>query len=410
LKTYQEVVSWMFSKLPMYQRVGIAAYRPGLERMQSLDVHLGEPHKSFKSIHVAGTNGKGSTSSMIAAALQCAGYRVGLYTSPHLLDFRERIKINGEKIPEVEVIHFVHSHQNFFEENQVSFFEMTVGLAYSYFQKASVDFAVIEVGLGGRLDATNIILPILSVITTIGLDHTEILGSTRALIAREKAGIIKENVPVVIGQKDIETQEVFEEIAQSKNSPLYYAETLSGFWETDLKGSYQNENMRTAIQALKRLSIENLTPEHIQEGLRNVISKTGFQGRWQVIAQEPYTVLDVGHNAEGLTEIAKQLKTSLYEKLYIVLGFVQGKNVQELIALLPSEAHFYISAPQLARALSVENIQMELKTSPLDIQYYKTVAEAYNEAKSVANQKDMILVCGSTFVVAEVMEYLQEKN
>ena len=214
----------------------------------------------------------------------------------------------------------------------------------------------------------------------------------------------------MIGQKDIETQEVFEEIAQSKNSPLYYAETLSGFWETDLKGSYQNENMRTAIQALKRLSIENLTPEHIQEGLRNVISKTGFQGRWQVIAQEPYTVLDVGHNAEGLTEIAKQLKTSLYEKLYIVLGFVQGKNVQELIALLPSEAHFYISAPQLARALSVENIQMELKTSPLDIQYYKTVAEAYNEAKSVANQKDMILVCGSTFVVAEVMEYLQEKN
>jgi len=410
LKTYQETLNWMFSKLPMYQRVGEAAYRPGLEGMIGLDIHLGKPHQSFNSIHVAGTNGKGSTSHMIAAVLQNAGYKVGLYTSPHLLDFRERIKINGEKIPETEVIRFIEQHQIFFNKQKLSFFEMTVGMAFNYFHEVKVDFAIVEVGLGGRLDATNIIRPILSVITNIGLDHTDFLGPTRKHIAKEKAGIIKHKVPVVIGQKDTETQEVFEAIASANSAPLYYSKLLSSDWETDLKGKYQKENLQTAVMALNQLSLVSLNEEILKEGLKTVVSRTGFRGRWQVIREEPYTVLDVGHNKEGISELVNQLKTIDYNQLHIVLGFVKGKNVLELLSLFPDTAEYYLCAPKIARAISLESLRDELENSLMNIHYSDSVEKAYIKAVEAAESKDMILICGSTFVVAEVMEFLQDKN
>ena len=298
--SYQEILQWMFSKLPMYQRKGAAAYRPGLDAMLALDNHLGLPHKSFKCIHVAGTNGKGSTSHMLASVLQQAGYKVGLYTSPHLLDFRERIKVNGSMIPEQKVVDFVSIHKPYFEAQRLSFFEMTVGMAFSYFKQERVDYAIIEVGLGGRLDATNIITPILSVITNIGLDHTQFLGTTRPKIAREKAGIIKNGVPVVIGEKDAETEDIFSEIAIKKKSSLLFVKTQLSKYLTDLKGSYQQLNVQTVIAALGFLSIKNITPDIIQKGLLNVVLNTQLSGRWQILNTSPKIIADVGHNKEGL--------------------------------------------------------------------------------------------------------------
>jgi dihydrofolate synthase/folylpolyglutamate synthase len=370
----------MFSKLPMYQRVGKAAYKPGLESMLHLDAYLGKPHQLFKSIHVGGTNGKGSTSHLIASVLQSSGYKVGLYTSPHLLDFRERIKINGIQIEKEEVIRFIDHHKAYFEAHQTSFFEMTVGLAFTYFNTNKVDYAVVEVGLGGRLDATNVITPVLSVITNIGLDHMDFLGTTRPEIAAEKAGIIKASVPVVIGEKEDETQRVFEQIAKRNTAPLLFAKPLDMKFETDLKGGYQEYNIRTALNALK--------------------------GRWQRISEKPEIVLDVGHNKEGLSLIMEQLNDLRYEELHIVLGFVKGKNVNELISLFPKEATFYLSSPNIERAYPLEILKEDLMKSQLKLNYFESVEDSFEYAKSKAALNDLVLVCGSTFVVAEVLSYL----
>ena len=408
--SYQEILQWMFSKLPMYQRKGAAAYRPGLDAMLSLDNYLGLPHKSFKCIHVAGTNGKGSTSHMLASVLQQAGYKVGLYTSPHLLDFRERIKVNGTMIPEQKVVDFVSIHKSYFEAQRLSFFEMTVGMAFSYFKQERVDYAIIEVGLGGRLDATNIITPILSVITNIGLDHTQFLGTTRPKIAREKGGIIKNGVPVVVGEKDAETENIFSEIAIEKKSPLLYAETLPSRYLTDLKGSYQQLNIQTVIAALDFLSMKNLTSVIIQKGLLNVILNTQLLGRWQKLNISPKIIADVGHNKEGLLFLSKQLQEESFIKLHIIMGFVEGREISPLLSLFPEDASYYLSCPNIERGLPVKELKKNLISEKRSIQFFDSLSVAYEATIKAAGEKDLIFICGSTFVVAEILSYLNKSK
>ena len=410
MKTYQDTLDWMFSKLPMYQKVGGSAYRPGLERILAMDAHLDQPHLTFKSIHVAGTNGKGSTSHILASVLQSAGYKVGLYTSPHLLDFRERIKVNGQLITEKKVIQFIERHAAYFESEQISFFEMTVGMAFDHFRESQVEYAIVEVGLGGRLDATNIIMPVLSVITNIGLDHTEFLGITRTQIAKEKAGIIKSGIPVVVGQKDEETQKVFEEIALQRSSKLTFAKVQDQDWETDLKGVYQVQNIQTALTALACLDDPKINLHTIKQGFKNVISNTGLLGRWQIIADSPQLILDVGHNKEGLSFLVTELQKLEFGHLHLIMGFVKGKQVVDLISLFPSEASFYLSSPKIDRAIPLSTLKAELTGSSKNIDFFPTVIDALNKASSSANTNDLILVCGSTFVVAEVLSFIKNQK
>jgi dihydrofolate synthase/folylpolyglutamate synthase len=410
LKTYQDTLDWMFTKLPMYQKVGGSAYRPGLERILAMDAHLDQPHRTFKSIHVAGTNGKGSTSHILASVLQSAGYKVGLYTSPHLLDFRERIKVNGQLITEKKVIQFIERHAAYFESEQISFFEMTVGMAFDHFRESQVDYAIVEVGLGGRLDATNIIMPILSVITNIGLDHTEFLGTTRTQIAKEKAGIIKSGTPVVVGQKDEETQKVFEEIALQQSSKLTFVKVQDQDWETDLKGVYQVQNIQTVLTALACLNDPKINLHTIKQGFKNVISNTGLLGRWQIIADSPQLILDVGHNKEGLSFLVTELQKLEFDHLHLIMGFVKGKKVVDLISLFPSEASFYLSSPKIDRAIPLSTLKAELTESSKNIDFFPAVIDALNKARSSANTNDLILVCGSTFVVAEVLNFIKNQK
>ncbi len=410
MKTYQDTLDWMFSKLPMYQKVGGSAYRPGLERILAMDAHLDQPHRTFKSIHVAGTNGKGSTSHILASVLQSAGYKVGLYTSPHLLDFRERIKVNGQLITEKKVIQFIERHAAYFESEQISFFEMTVGMAFDHFRESQVDYTIVEVGLGGRLDATNIIMPVLSVITNIGLDHTEFLGTTRTQIAKEKAGIIKSGIPVVVGQKDEETQKVFEEIALQQSSKLTFVKVQDQDWETDLKGVYQVQNIQTALTALACLNDPKINLHTIKQGFKNVISNTGLLGRWQIIADSPQLILDVGHNKEGLSFLVTELQKLEFGHLHLIMGFVKGKQVVDLISLFPSEASFYLSSPKIDRAIPLSTLKAELTGSSKNIDLFPTVIDALNRARSSANTNDLILVCGSTFVVAEVLSFIKNQK
>jgi dihydrofolate synthase/folylpolyglutamate synthase len=398
---------WMFSKLPMYQRKGAAAYRPGLDAMKKLDKQIGKPHGSFKSIHIAGTNGKGSTAHMIASIVQTAGYKTGLYTSPHLLDFRERIKVNGLKISKDEVVEFISVYKKYFEDEKLSFFEMTVGLAFWYFKKKQVEYGIIEVGLGGRLDATNIIAPVLSVITNIGLDHTQFLGNTHADIAREKAGIIKSKTPVVIGSRDKKTEKIFLEVAKNLAAPIYFNEDSINEFRTDLKGTYQSKNIQTAILALNCLPQVNFEKKIIQQGLLNVISNTGIMGRWQSVNSSPQVILDVAHNKEGLTMIREQLNFIEYGRLYLVMGFVQGRNVAELLSLFPNDAYYYLSSPNIARALKINELKKQLKDSSLKITYTKSILKAYENALLSAKSQDLILVLGSTFAVSEVLKQLK---
>ena len=410
MKTYQDTLDWMFSKLPMYQKVGGSAYRSGLERILAMDAHLDQPHRTFKSIHVAGTNGKGSTSHILTSVIQSAGYKVGLYTSPHLLDFRERIKVNGQLITEKKVIQFIERHAAYFESEQISFFEMTVGMAFDHFRESQVEYAIVEVGLGGRLDATNIIMPVLSVITNIGLDHTEFLGTTRTQIAKEKAGIIKSGIPVVVGQKDEETQKVFEEIALQRSSKLTFAKVQDQDWETDLKGVYQVQNIQTALTALACLDDPKINLHTIKQGFKNVISNTGLLGRWQIIADSPQLILDVGHNKEGLSFLVTELQKLEFGHLHLIMGFVKGKQVVDLISLFPSEASFYLSSPKIDRAIPLSTLKAELTGNSKDIDFFPTVIDALNRARSSANSNDLILVCGSTFVVAEVLSFIKNQK
>ena len=385
----------------MYQRKGKEAYRPDLSRMEAFCSHLNSPEKKIKTLHIAGTNGKGSTAHMMASVLQEAGYRVGLYTSPHLKDFRERIKINGVFIEKEFIVNFIQNNLNYFNLTNLSFFEMTVGLAFTYFVDKKVDYAVIEVGMGGRLDGTNLIQPKLSVITNIGFDHTQFLGDTLPEIANEKAGIIKPKTPLVIGETHAKTKEVFIERAKMLNSQIIFADQQKfvGF-SSDLKGSYQKKNIQTATIALLRLKIE---PKIIKLGLMKVISNTGIQGRWQIIANNPLTIVDVAHNKEGLDYVIPQIKSQSYNKLHLVLGFVKDKAAEKLLKLFPENATFYFAAPKIPRALPIADLEKVSKKLNLNFKTFPSVAQAMSKAQLIAETNDLIYVGGSTFVVAEIL-------
>ncbi len=403
---YRETLDWMFAQLPMYQRQGDSAYKIDLNNTIQLAEYLGNPHFNFKSIHVGGTNGKGSTSHILASVLQETGYEVGLYTSPHLKDFRERIRINGIEISKEFVVDFITKHRSFFEDNRLSFFEMTVGMAFQYFSESNIDIAVIEVGLGGRLDSTNVITPEISVITNIGLDHTRFLGNTFAEIASEKAGIIKENVPVVIGRSTSETKEVFVEKAKSCNSDLYFAKEFKGrLFTSDLKGEYQKENIRTVLQTISVLRNNgwNITEEAIKKGLSNVVSNTGLLGRWQILQQNPKVICDTAHNPDGLKVVLKQLSEETYDNLHIVLGVVNDKDLDSILKLFPVNAIYYFARPNIPRGLDEKRLSKKASEFNLIGKEYLSVSQAYNTALQQATDQDLIYVGGSTFVVAEII-------
>lgn len=403
METYAEITQWLFSQVPVFQQQGASAYKPGLDKMNAFISYLNLSQNSLQMIHVGGTNGKGSTSHMISSCLQELGYNVGLYTSPHLLDFSERIKINNSPINPEFVIDFVQQHQDFFLKSELSFFEITVGMALCYFNKEKVDYAVIEVGLGGRLDATNIITPILSVITNIDLDHTEFLGNTRQAIAFEKAGIIKASVPVVIGEKDAVTAPVFVEKANEVNAPIYFSEEeTTEEITTDLLGRYQTQNIKTAHVALQHiLSKEELHQSKI--GFSHVVAQTGLRGRWEKIGSDPAVIADVTHNAAGFKEVVAQFREITYQQLHLVLGFVKGKDISAIIDLLPSTARFYFCTPAIERGLSVSELASLANEKNLSYAIYDSVDQAYKEAKYSAASSDLIYVGGSTFVIAEIL-------
>lgn len=404
---YQETTEWMFNQLPMYQTQGASAYKKDLTNTHQLIEHLENPHKNIKCIHVAGTNGKGSTSHMLASILQEAGYKVGLYTSPHLKDFRERIKINGQEITETFVCDFIRVNKSFFESNAISFFEMSVGLAFDYFSKEKVDIAIIEVGMGGRLDATNIITPLISVITNIGLDHTQFLGNTLEAVAFEKAGIIKPGLPVIIGEYTIETKPVFLAKAAETKSDIYFASDLiTTTHPSDLIGSYQIHNKKTVLQTIAILNNQtefNIQQDHIIKGLLQVVKNTGLQGRWQQLGVSPKVVCDTAHNKEGLSIVMDQLSKENFEQLHIVFGVVNDKNLDQILPLLPKNAIYYFTKPNNPRGLPAEELYSKATASGLTGQVYNSVTTAYKKALQAATDKDMIYIGGSTFVVAEIL-------
>ncbi len=403
---YQDTVSWMFQQLPMYQNKGNSAFKKDLINTIKLSKHLSEPEKRFKSIHVGGTNGKGSTSHMLASILQEAGYKVGLYTSPHLKDFRERIRINGKVVSKQFVIGFIKRNKAFLETNKLSFFEMTVGMAFDYFAKQKVDVAIIEVGLGGRLDSTNIITPELSIITNIGFDHTQFLGDTLEKIAGEKAGIIKQNIPVVIGETHLETKTVFKSKAKEVISEIYFADQLiKDVLDSDLKGAYQMHNIKTVIQSIKvlRNSGFKIPQEQLKVGLLNVVKNTALQGRWQVLGYQPKIICDTAHNKEGLTYVMQQLQAEPYDQLHVIFGAVNDKDLDSIIPLLPKNATYYFCKPDVQRGLGAEILKTAFAKSELKGESHSSVLQALNKAKSNASKDDLIFVGGSTFVVAEII-------
>ena len=402
---YQETLSWMFNRLPMFQTQGKNALNNKLDNILTFTSALGNPQTKFKSLHIAGTNGKGSSSSMLASILQEAGYKVGLYTSPHLKDFRERIKIDGKEIPEDYVVNFISENKSFLEKHSLSFFEMTVGMAFSYFAEEKVDIAVIEVGLGGRFDSTNIITPEVSLITNISKDHTDILGDTLPKIAFEKAGIIKQNVPVVISEYQEETAPVFTTRAKEMKAPIIFANHIETSLTTDLQGTYQEKNIKGVIAVIELLMHQgwDITSENIAQGLLHVVRNTNLKGRWQTLSSYPTIVCDTGHNVGGLTYVMEQLKKQTYTHLHIVVGFVKEKDVNSVLELFPKEATYYFCSPAIARGLNVNTLKEIATTKGLQGERYSSVAEALNAAKAQALPTDFIFVGGSTFVVAEVV-------
>jgi dihydrofolate synthase/folylpolyglutamate synthase len=404
---YQETTNWMFTQLPMYQLQGASAYKKDLSNANMLANHLDNPQKNLRCIHVAGTNGKGSTSHMLASILQEAGYKVGLYTSPHLKDFRERIKIDGQMISEDFVCHFITQNKLFFEKNDMSFFEMSVGLAFQYFSQEKVDIAIIEVGMGGRLDATNIITPLVSVITNIGLDHTQFLGNTQEAIAYEKAGIIKNNVPVVIGEYTSETKPVFLAKANETHSKIYFASDLiQETYPSDLIGDYQVYNTKTVIQTIATLNYQKefkISEVNLKSGLFNVIKNTGLEGRWQQLGEFPKIICDTAHNKNGLEIVMKQIQKEKFDTLHIVLGVVNDKDLDEILPLFPSGANYYFCKPDIPRGLDQTVLKEKASGFGLQGKAYDSVSESYSNALENAKTSDFIYIGGSTFVVAEIL-------
>lgn len=406
---YQNTLTYLYNSVPMFQQVGGSAYKEGLENTRTLDEHFAHPHRSFRTIHVAGTNGKGSCSHTLAAILQEAGYRVGLYTSPHLVDFRERIRINGKPISEEYVIRFVEEERSFFEPLHPSFFELTTAMAFRYFADEKVDVAVIEVGLGGRLDCTNIIRPDLCIITNISLDHTQFLGSTLAQIAGEKAGIIKSGIPVVIGETTPETKPVFLQKAQEVGAPIYFAEEndredYPGV-EFELKGLYQTKNKRTILTALPLLKEAGyrLDEQSVRSGFAHVVELTGLMGRWQKLQDSPTLICDTGHNVGGIACIVEQLGQQSYRQLHIVIGMVNDKDVRGVLALLPKDAVYYFTKASVKRALPEEELQVLAAAAGLEGNTYPDVPTAVRAAQEKSLPEDFIFVGGSSFIVADLL-------
>ncbi len=429
--TYSETIEYLYQQLPVFQHVGKSAYKEGLDNTLALDEYFHHPHQKFRTIHVGGTNGKGSTSHLLSAVLQSAGYTVGLYTSPHLLDFRERIRVNGAKIEEDYVVDFVEKHRTFYEPIHPSFFELTTLMAFSYFADKEVDFAIVEVGLGGRLDSTNIISPIVSIITNISLDHTQFLGDTPEKIAYEKAGIIKNGTPVVIGEATGEVRKVFEEKAKNEQVPIYFAEDISPvknyersfgkyIFQTneypnligELGGYAQVKNANTVLTAIDILQKLGVTIEKkaVYEGFAQVTKLSGLMGRWQVVAENPIIVCDTGHNVGGIQYVTEQLKNEKYDQLHIVFGMVNDKDISSVLAMLPKSAVYYFTKANIARALGESELRTQAQVFGLEGNSYKSVENALDDAMNKASEKDFIFVGGSNFVVAEALLALQERG
>ena len=405
--TYDEVIDWIYNALPMFQNIGAGAYKPGLESTLSIMEHVGNPHYGLKTIHVAGTNGKGSTSHLLASILMEAGYKVGLYTSPHLLDFRERIRVDGQMVEKEYVRDFVEKNYDFFKERSFSFFEMTTAMAFSYFKDRGVDIAVIETGLGGRLDSTNVITPMLSIITNIALDHTALLGDTREEIAMEKAGIIKRGVPVIVGEADDQVRPVFERVAMENNACLHLVKVREGWnrYECPLGGMYQRFNISTAITSCEVLKGRlNITSQHICDGIKNVVKNTHLQGRWQVVRKNPLVVCDTGHNVNGVSEVVSQLKDTHCDTLHIVIGMVGDKDIDGVLQLMPKEAVYYFTQASVRRAMMGGELREKALGVGLYGDSYECVADAVRAALSSARENDMVYIGGSTFVVADALE------
>ena len=403
---YLETTQWLFSQLPLYQNVGKSAYKADLSQTLKLAKQLNHPEHQFKSIHVGGTNGKGSTAHMLASVLQEAGYKVGLYTSPHLKDYRERIRINGAMISEDYVVDFVATNKSFFESNALSFFEMSVGMAFAYFADKQVDIAVVEVGLGGRLDSTNILNPEVSVITNIGLDHTQFLGTTLEAIAGEKAGIIKPNTPIVIGETQLETEVVFRVKAVEEQAPIYFADQLvETSYPTSLKGDYQVHNVRTVLQTIEILNSGAFTIpiKAVQQGLLKVTENTGLRGRWELLGTVPKIICDTAHNREGLRLVFQQLLNEKFQRLHMVVGMVNDKDIFSLLELFPKQAQYYFCSPNVPRGLEASQLAQIFAEHGFEGSIYPSVKDALKAAKQSASHDDLIYVGGSTFVVAEII-------
>ncbi len=430
--TYKQTLEFFYSQLPMFHRVGAAAYKANLDNTIAICKLLGNPECKFRSIHVAGTNGKGSTSHMLASVLMESGLKTGLFTSPHLKDFRERITINGKKIPQKEVVQFTAKHKERFTKIKPSFFEMTFGLAAWWFAHENVDVAVMETGMGGRLDSTNVIVPELSIITNIGFDHMQFLGDTLVAIATEKAGIIKDHIPVVIGESQAETMPVFKEFATEMNTSLFFADQILIIQEatltrhripqlklnilkqgtpyikkltSPLSADYQKKNILTVLQAVELLCQRNfeIDDNHLRDGIRKVIRNTGFKGRWQTLSLKPLTIADIGHNADGIREVVNQLKTVRYNKLHFVLGVVNDKDVRAMLKLLPAKAVYYFCKADIPRGLDADVLAEQGKSIGLTGKAYPSVIQAFDTARLTAGINDLVFVGGSAFVVAEVV-------
>lgn len=422
---YQETLTYLYNSAPLFQHVGKDAYKEGLDNTYTLDEHFGHPHRQFRTIHVAGTNGKGSCSHTLAAILQSAGYKVGLYTSPHLVDFRERIRIDGQPVPQAFVVDFVEQHRRFFEPLHPSFFELATAMAFLYFAQEKVDVAIIEVGLGGRLDCTNIIRPDLCIITNISLDHIQFLGNTLEKIAREKAGIIKAHVPVVIGETTPETRPVFREKAESVQAPVFFAEDeqllLSASRNADGTYRYQSEsykdlqgelgglcqlkNTNTLLSALRRLQETGyeLPEASVRNGFARVCELTGLMGRWQKTGEKPTVICDTGHNVGGIQYIVEQLKLQQYDTLRMIIGMVNDKDIHGVLTLLPQHAKYYFTQASVQRALPAEAIKEQANACGLAGDAYPTVAQALAAARAESSEKDLIFVGGSSFIVADLL-------
>ncbi len=427
---YKETINWLFSQLPMYQRIGKAAYKSDLQTTIDLLKQIKNPQNSFKAIHIAGTNGKGSVSHLVASILQEAGYRVGLYTSPHLKDFRERIRLDGKLIPEENVVSFVADNSKMLEELKPSFFEMTVAMAYDYFATENVDFAILETGMGGRLDSTNICNPVITAITNIGFDHTQFLGDTLEKIAIEKAGIFKQEIPIVIGKKQSEIKDIFLARANLLKAPITFVEDnveLKFLETTDrnnryfdiwfenemlvekatspLLANYQEENIATSIQIIMDLMLEgvHVSKEEIKDGLANIIKNTSLKGRWQIIDKNPLTICDTGHNTEGIKAVMQQIKQTPHKNLHFVFGMVNDKNPDSILFLLPKDASYYFCKADIPRAMDEDVLKEYAFKVGLNGKTYSSVREAYNIAQNNAGLDDLIFIGGSTFVVAEVI-------